>query len=166
MADDDLVTLVSQDGQEFKIEVKVAKMSETIRQLMLDAGTKDPIPIPNIDGATLAKVLEYCKYHTEHPDLPDDTEEKSSKIDLSKRREIKNPWDREFCKLDVPTIENLIIAANYLDIKGLLEVSCKTIATALNGQTVEKMREILGIKSDWTPEEEERIKKENAWVED
>jgi len=169
MADDDLVTLVSQDGQEFKVEVKVARMSETIRQLILDAGTGDPIPIPNIEGSILSKVIEYCKYHTEHPDVPNETldhEEKPSKVDLSKRREIKDPWDREFCKLDVPTIENLIVASNYLDVKGLLEITCKTIATALNGKTVEQMREILRIKSDWTPEEEERIKKENAWVED
>jgi len=34
MADDDEVTLQSQDGQDFKVEVKIAKMSETIKNLI------------------------------------------------------------------------------------------------------------------------------------
>jgi hypothetical protein len=34
MSDDDSVTLQSQDGQDFKVEVKVAKMSETIKNLI------------------------------------------------------------------------------------------------------------------------------------
>jgi hypothetical protein len=34
MADDDQVTIMSQDGQDFKTEVRVAKMSETIKNLI------------------------------------------------------------------------------------------------------------------------------------
>ncbi len=56
MADDDQVTLQSQDGQDFRVEVKVAKMSETIKNLIEDAGVDAPIPLPNVTGKILGKV--------------------------------------------------------------------------------------------------------------
>ena len=54
MADDDIVILQSQDG-EFKIIVKVAKISITLKNLIDDVGIEKPIPIPNIRGDILDK---------------------------------------------------------------------------------------------------------------
>ena len=34
---------------------------------MQDVGTDTPIPLPNVTGKILANVIEYCKYHLEHP---------------------------------------------------------------------------------------------------
>jgi len=65
---DDEVTLASCDGQETKITVKVAQMSETIKHLIEDTGIENPIPLPNVTGKILTKVVEYTKYHTEHPE--------------------------------------------------------------------------------------------------
>jgi hypothetical protein len=57
----DTVTLQSQDGQDFKVELKVAKQSETIKNLIEDAGIDAPIPIPNIMGKTLARIIDFLK---------------------------------------------------------------------------------------------------------
>lgn len=99
------------------------------------------------------KVIEYCKYHhkAEQESLPDDE---------------KNVWDKDFVKVDDETLFNLILAANYLDIKTLLDLTCKTVADEIKGKTPEEIRIRFNIKNDFTPEEEEEVKRENAWCEE
>ena len=55
-------------------------------------------------------------------------------------------------------------AANYLDIKGLLDLICKTVADMMKGKSVEEIRKMFNIKNDFTPEEEEEVRKENQWA--
>ena len=69
-------------------------------------------------------------------------------------------------QVDQGTLFELILAANYLDIKGLLEVTCKTVANMIKGKKAEEIRKAFNIKNDFTPEEEEQIRKENEWCED
>ena len=52
----------------------------------------------------------------------------------------------------------LIKAANYLDIKGLLDVTCKTVANMIKGKTPEEIRKTFNIKNDFTEEEEAQVK--------
>ena len=160
MADDDVVTLQSQDGQDFPVEVKVAKMSGTLKDLIDDAGVENAVPLPNVTGKILSKVVDYCKYHTEHP-----TAQGEDKKD-EKRTDDIIPWDLEFCKVDQPTLFELILAANYLDIKELLDLTCKTVANMIKGKTPEEIRKTFNIKNDFTPEEEEQVRKENEWCEE
>jgi S-phase kinase-associated protein 1 len=57
-------------------------------------------------------------------------------------------------------------AANYLDIKGLLDVTCKTVANMIKGKTPEEIRKTFNIKNDFTASEEEQVRKENEWCEE
>ncbi|KAM9846441.1 LOW QUALITY PROTEIN: S-phase kinase-associated protein 1 [Aulostomus maculatus] len=57
-------------------------------------------------------------------------------------------------------------AANYLDIKGLLDVTCKTVANMIKGKTPEEIRKTFNIKNDFTEEEEAQVRKENQWCEE
>merc|ERR1719400_1803911 len=71
-----------------------------------------------------------------------------------------------FLKEDQGTLFELILAANYLDIKGLLDVTCKTVANIIKGKTPEEIRKTFNIKNDFTPSEEEQVRKENEWCEE
>lgn len=57
-------------------------------------------------------------------------------------------------------------AANYLDIKGLLDVTCKQVANMIKGKTPDEIRKTFNIKNDFTTAEEEQVRKENEWCEE
>jgi S-phase kinase-associated protein 1 len=156
------VKLSSSDEQEFDVPRAVAEMSVTIKNMLedMEGMGNDTIPLPNVTGKILSKVIEYCRYHLEHP-TPVSEEKKEEK-----RTDDIIPWDQEFCKVDQATLFELILAANYLDIKPLLDLTCKTVANMIKGKTPEEIRKTFNIKNDFTPEEEEQVRKENEWCEE
>lgn len=163
MSDDEQVQLQSQDGQVFSVPLQVAKMSETVKNLIDDIGVSEvAIPLPNVTGKILEKVIIYCNYHIEHPTPVTEGDDKTDE----KRTDNIIPWDKEFCEVDQATLFELILAANYLDIKDLLDLTCKTVANMIKGKTPEEIRKTFNIKNDFTPEEEEQVRKENEWCEE
>jgi len=141
--DDEKITLQANDGQSFTVPLAEAKMSETVKNLIEDAGVANAIPLPNINGPVLAKVVEYCRYHNEHPAVMSEDKD-------SKRTDDIIAWDVEFCNVPQPLLFELILAANYLDIKSLLDVTCKTVANMIKGKTPEEIRKTFNIKNDFT----------------
>jgi S-phase kinase-associated protein 1 len=59
---------------------------------------------------------------------------------------------------------DMILAINYLDIKGLLDLGCQMVADMMKGKSVKEIRKTFNIKNDYTPEEEEEIRRENPWA--
>ncbi|KAG6507489.1 hypothetical protein ZIOFF_032837 [Zingiber officinale] len=85
-------------------------------------------------------VIEYCQKHVlDDPAKPSDD-----------KAELKS-WDDNF-------------AANYMDIKGLLDLLCQSVADMIIGKTPEEIRKMFNIKNDFTPEEEEKIRRESQWA--
>ncbi|KAF6030588.1 SKP1 [Bugula neritina] len=156
-----MVTLQSCDGEIFEVEVEILKQSIFLRDMFellgVDDEDEDPLILPNVDAAILKKVIQWCTYHKDDPPPPEDDENKE------KRTDDISSWDTEFLKVDQGTLFELILAANYLDIKGLLDVTCKTVANMIKGKTTEEIRETFNIKNDFTPDEEEQVRKENEW---
>jgi S-phase kinase-associated protein 1 len=60
----------------------------------------------------------------------------------------------------------LILAANYLDIQPLLDLTCATMATRLKGKKPSEIRQIFNIPNDFTPEDDAYFRDENNWYED
>jgi S-phase kinase-associated protein 1 len=91
------ITLNSSDGKVFEIDEIVALESETIKHMIEDDCFDNGIPLPKVTSKILAKVIEYCKKHTEVVGSRD----KSSKDDLK-------AWDADFVKVDQATLVGLI----------------------------------------------------------
>ena len=63
------------------------------------------------------------------------------------------------------TLCHLIVAANYLNIAPLVDLTCKALADMMKGKTTEEIRAFFGIQNDFTPEEEAEVRRQNAWCE-
>ncbi|GAB2303640.1 SKP1-like protein 1A [Dionaea muscipula] len=148
-----IVVLRSSDEEIFEVDIDVASESQTIKHSIEDDDSGRVIPVPNVDGHTLAKVIEYCKKHVETP-----------KSDDRDAQDALRAWDTEYMKIDQNTLFELILAANYLNIKGLLDLTCQTVADMIKGKSPEEIRAMFNIKNDFTPQEEEDIRKENQWA--
>ncbi|KAJ3101681.1 hypothetical protein HDU97_001222 [Phlyctochytrium planicorne] len=157
-----MVKLTSSDGQEFSVGKEIACQSILIKNMLEDVGESEdqPIPLPNVSGPILSKVIEYATQHKDDPPPPPEEEMKP------KSSEDIDEWDREFMTVDQGTLFEIILAANYLDMKNLLDLGCKTVANMIKGKSVEEIRKTFNIVNDFTPEEEEQIRKENEWCED
>lgn len=159
-----IVKLCSSDEKSIEVSEEIANMSVTIKHMredLPDVGADCPIPLPNVSGKILEKVVAYCTYHHEHQTTDSNAEKKDDK-----RTDDIIPWDQEFCKVDQATLFELILAANYLDIKSLLDLTCKTVANMIKAKSPEEIRKTFNIKNDFTPEEEEQVRKENEWCEE
>ncbi|XP_076929486.1 SKP1-like protein 1A [Bidens hawaiensis] len=143
------IVLKSSDGETFEVEEAVAVESQTIKHMIEDDCADTTIPLPNVTSKILSKVIEYCKRHV-HAANNDDEDLKA--------------FDAEFVKVDQATLFDLILAANYLNIKSLLDLTCQTVADMIKGKTPEEIRKTFNIKNDFTPEEEEEVRRENAWA--
>ncbi|XP_062163432.1 SKP1-like protein 1A [Alnus glutinosa] len=153
------ITLKSSDGETFEVEEAVALESQTIKHMIEDDCADNGIPLPNVTSKILSKVIEYCKKHVEAPKPAAAAEDRSA----SPEDDLK-AWDVEFVKVDQATLFDLILAANYLNIKSLLDLTCQTVADMIKGKTPEEIRKTFNIKNDFTPEEEEEVRRENQWA--
>jgi len=153
---DEMVKLRSSDEEMFEVEQDVANMSQMIKNMIEDTGIDCPIPLPNVTSKILAKIVEYCSYHVKATSTTGDKPAASEE-------DIK-AWDTEFVKVDQATLFELILAANYLNIKSLLDLTCLTVANMIKGKTPEEIRKQFNIKNDFTPEEEEEVRRENQWA--
>ncbi|POY72525.1 hypothetical protein BMF94_4351 [Rhodotorula taiwanensis] len=164
------VKLSTSEGEEFEVENDVAVRSVLIKNMLegkspsvlRHVGESDQaIPLPNVSANVLKKVLEWCEHHKKDPEPlaedQDDTRRKTTEI---------SDWDAKFIQVDQEMLFEIILAANYLDIKPLLDVGCKTVANMIKGKQPEEIRKLFNIVNDFTPEEEAQIKKENEWAED
>lgn len=155
------IILESSDNKQFKVDKEVAKKSILIKNMLEDIGedNDEPIILHNVNEKVLELVIEWCKHHKD--DKEDDKEDEQEKrtIDIDE-------WDQKFMEVDQETLFDIILAANYLDIKHLLNIGCKTVANMIKGKSAEEIRKTFNITNDFTLEEEEQIKKENEWAED
>ncbi|OVA04037.1 SKP1 component [Macleaya cordata] len=144
------ITLKSSNNGIFDVDEAVALETQTIKHMIENCCADNGIPLPNVTCNILAKVIEYCKKHVETSSNEEDEDLKA--------------WDAEFVNVDQGTLFDLKLAANYLDIKNLLDLTCQTVADMIKGKTPEEIRQTFNIVNDFTPEEEEEVHRENQWA--
>jgi len=139
----DVVTLTSSDDKSFTLPRDVALLSVTVGNMLNNIslsseGGGAAIPLTNLNGKTLEKVIEYCTYHKDNPVAPR-SEDDYSVDNISE-------WDLKFVEVEIPFLFDLVLAANYLDITSLLDLGCKAIAKHIIGKSAEEIEETFRIK--------------------
>ena len=119
------------------------------------------VPLADVKSAVLGRVIEFCRHHVDQR-LPE-IEKPLRSVNLA---EIVPEWDAKFVDIEQETLFELILAANYMDIKSLLDLTCAKVASMIKGKTPEQIRKTFNIRNDFTPEEEAAIIEENKWCEE
>uniref|UniRef100_A0A915DF82 Skp1-related protein n=1 Tax=Ditylenchus dipsaci TaxID=166011 RepID=A0A915DF82_9BILA len=128
------VTVKTQDGELFQVELPVISQSKTF-------------------------LPDWCKDHVGVP-------EPVIQEDPATRERIwfeLNDAEKTFYNVPMEQIVELLLAANYLDIKSLYLYGCQTVAALMKNKSPEEVRELLQLEDDMTEEEKDTIRKENVW---
>jgi S-phase kinase-associated protein 1 len=162
-ADDgnDKIRLVSQEDEKFEVPKKVALQSELVKTMAEGDREETDIPLPNVKASVLKKVVEYMRYHADNP-----AKEIEKPLKSANMAEVVSQWDADFVDVDQELLFELILAANYMDIKPLLDLCCAKVASMIKGKTPEQIRKTFNIVNDFTPEEEAAVIAENKWAEE
>eukprot|EP00158_Paraphelidium_tribonemae_P001138 Partr_v1_DN24012_c1_g1_i3_m34694 putative s-phase kinase-associated protein len=149
------------DGIQFQLDRSIAVNSLLLRNILQDMGDSDNvvIPLPNIQSDIFSKMLQWLEHH------------KTDSLDSSSGAALiaqgGDTWDDLFLtSCDKDTLFKIILAANYLDIKPLLDLGCRILASYMRGREPEDIRQLFGLTNDFSPEEEDRIRQENEWTAD
>ncbi|XP_059643776.1 SKP1-like protein 1A [Cornus florida] len=145
------IVLRSSDGETFEVEEAVALESQTVKHIIEDDCADSIIPLPNVTGNILSKIIEYSKKHVETLKSEDNTS-----------NDVIKSFDANFVEVDQVTLFDLILAATYLDNKSLLDLTCQKVADMIKGKTPEEIRNTFNIKNYFTHEEEEEVGRENV----
>lgn len=156
-----VVKLKSMEEEVFEIPKDVTILCVTLHNIIEDSGGDDTkiISLP-MKSKTLVKIIEYCTYHHMA---------QQTSIPLNKVSE----WDKKFVQVDDPILPpsqwsnlfDLTMAANYLDVKSLLDLTCQAWADELTAKTPDEIRSRFNLKDDLTPGKKEEIMKNNVWWE-
>lgn len=105
----------------------------------------DQLPVPGVTTEILELVAKYMEHHK-------GVEQKLIEKPLRSKvmKDVcSDPWDAKFID-EVgekrQQLYDLILAANYLDIRCLLHLGCAKVASLIKGQPLEKVKEILDPK--------------------
>jgi S-phase kinase-associated protein 1 len=152
------ITLVSSDGEKYQISDKAAKRSQLIKGVMDDFPDDPEVPLHNVKSTILEKIIKYLEYYK-------DTEPREIEKPLPSNNfnECVDSWDYNFIDLELDVIFEMILAANYMDIKPLMELASSKVASIIKGKSPEDIRKTFNIQNDFTPEEEAQIREENQW---
>lgn len=113
--------VIVEDGTEIELETKYARVSTLIAGVWDDQDDKsEPVAIPNVSKAILERTMEFIKHHAEDP-LP----EIEKPLKTNKLSDVVPEWYGKFIEeMDIDTLYEVILAANYLNVKDLLELGC------------------------------------------
>lgn len=160
------VTLLSSSGDKFDAPIYHCMHCKTLANFIDEDPDVDVIPVPLVDSKVLATLLEFfttrlgiAREISETPDL-----ETEAALTEDQRQRLRHRSVAFFQDDEMADLLEILLGANYLNSEPVIDAIASVIAARISGKSRDEMREILGIESDFTPEEEEKILSEHAWA--
>ena len=143
--------LLTKSGEFMSVERDLLlKYSIFVKGQVDDNPEDEQIILPEITKETLSKVIDFLRHLAAGNPAPDIEKPLRS----NNMRDVTTDWYANFIDLDDSTVQDLILAANFLDIKELLNLSCAKLGSVIRGLSIPEFRKRFNIENDFTPEEE------------
>lgn len=156
------IKLLSKEGKEFQLSRKAAELSLLVRNTLLDSGSDEAIPLTEVDEKSLEKIMIYLNKWNGVAPPEIDKPLKSSVV-----KEVTDEWSANFIdELDLESLTNLTVSANFMEITPLLDLTCAKLASMCKDKTEDEIFKSFGITETFSEEERARIREENKWIEE
>jgi len=150
---DDSLILVSCDdvnGQQFKIDRESAMMCNLVKSIIEGDADAKTIEIKKVSTNILKFITEYLLHHKGK--VPAEIAKPIRSVKMEKI--VEDEWDAKFINSKSKRdIFQIILGANYMDIKSLLHLGCAKIATMIKGKSPEEIKKILSEEDDEVKDE-------------
>jgi|TARA_B110000208_G_scaffold176496_1_gene222931 S-phase kinase-associated protein 1 len=151
---EDVVILRSFENESIEVESKVACVSRLVRTMVVPSSVRDEpselqtIALPNVKAVMLRKVLEFCKHELAFPMVP--IKRPLPSTNLADCRGLSE-WHIAFVDFGgdesgMQALFEMILAANYMDVKKLLELCCAKLASLIKGKTPAEIENVFAIE--------------------
>ncbi|KAI5671336.1 hypothetical protein M9H77_11700 [Catharanthus roseus] len=132
------------DDITFEVDEAMAKQTVTIKHMIEHSfDSRGPILIPRVTGNILAKDIEYCKCVVTQPPAGENNVDLKAIVSslVNDNEEI---------------LFRLLVALDYLDIKGLLSLACEDVLDMIKWKDHKHIRRIFNITPDFSSERRKR----------
>ena len=160
MSEQDQVILISKENEEFRISKTAAELSVLIKNTIQDYSIDQPIPLLEIDSNCLKLILEYLEHYNGNP-----PKELEKPLPSNNLKEIVDEFQYFFInKVSLEQLIDLTSAANFMEITYLLDLCCAKLSSMCMDKSEEELYQTFGIEDKFTPEDREKLKEENQWL--
>ena len=148
--------LKSSDNVVKEVDIKLLDKSKLLKGLVEDyQGDDDEIPLNEVDSKNLELIIKYLEHYkdTEPKEIPKPFPERTD--DAFLKSILNDDWTFDY--LQGMTLEesiNLVNAANYLQIDGLINILAAKLAHEMCNCDAEEARRKFGIERDCDTDEE------------
>ena len=147
--------LKSSDNVVKEVSVDLLQKSKLLKGLIEDyQGDDEEIPLNEVDSKNLELIIQYLEHYkdTEPKEIPKPFPERTD--DEFLKGILNDQWTFDYLqKLSLDDLINLVNAANYLQIDGLINIIAAKLAHEMCNCEVEEARKKFGIECDMTEEE-------------
>ncbi len=147
------VKLMSSDGKIYEVPDTILKKSTLLKELTTD-NEGEVITLKEVNEECLKRIIEYL-YHYKDFEPKEVPKPFPENCDANFLRSILNDeWTFNYLNnLSIAEAIDMINAANYLQIDGLINILATKLSYELSNCSVEEAKQKFQIEDDMTPEE-------------
>ncbi|ACI65657.1 predicted protein [Phaeodactylum tricornutum CCAP 1055/1] len=166
------ITFISNDKQEFDLPFEAAKTAGLVEDFFESSDDNEEnndggkpnrreMEFPRVEGRILSLIVDFLKHHNEEQMKEIPVPLGGSTFDEVMDQE----WYKEFAHAlsQNKTLFEVLTAANYMNIKPLLDLACLEITFKLTGMSAEQVRVYLNLPQ-LTAEQEAEARERHPWI--
>lgn len=141
---DEVISLKSKEGKEIEVLMRNAMISGVVSSALVQNPASTVVSCNTVRTEVLDLVVEYMNHHQ---GIEPPVVEKPIKSQVMAQN-CSDEWDAKWINKNSQSkqiLYDLVLAANNMDIKGLLHLTCAKIASLIKGQKTEDLKKILAV---------------------